>query len=234
MECRSKPKIQIPHFINHHQHGGAHTYAPIYNHNPGAFSGLPFPQHTSPHQQHMVSTGRDAGADATGSHQQELMPDLFRDKESFKSLSEYISSRRKHHQRVMNSAASLFKSGSMCRNSNINLHENILGMGNTNMNLNMGRMPMPMPMQMVTSPSYQESQEAIHSCHPMMPHIDRLHGIVDGPIIDRNGAGNPTSNHHFHLFNETMRMPQLERQYAQDQVSLNSRFIDNGRLRQTI
>lgn len=207
MECRSKPKIQIPHFMNqHNRHGGARHYAPIFNQSLGSFSGLS--QQAPLHEQSndMPSTGMSA----VFNYQNECASNMYADKEeSFKSLSDYITSRRKHHQLVMNSAASLFKPEPVLRNSNVDYNDNVLGMLHPGMHINLGLSTMGNS----TPPYHSSLEEPFQPFSAMTRYVDSAEGILDLPIIER---GIPTTNHPFLSLSETMRISKFERQLALD------------------
>ena len=215
MECRSKPRIQIPYYMNQHQHGGSIFHASLYSQGSGAPSELPFSQHLSMSQQEMSSSGTIAAT-----NENECLPDMLAGrKESFKSLSEYISSRRQHHQRIMNSAASLFQSRSITANSN-----DAMGVDSSILHLRMDHMPMG------PRPSYQQPEDRFSSNSSMFPFIHPTHGMDETRIFNSNG-GHRVSNQHPNISKATQLM-ELDMLYNQRRISL-SRFIDDGHIRQT-
>jgi hypothetical protein len=214
MECRSKPRIQIPYYMNQHQHGGSIFHASMYNQGSGAPSEVPFSQHLSMSQQQMGSSGT-IGA----TNEQECLPDMLAGrKESFKSLSEYISSRRQHHQRIMNSAASLF-SRSIPANSN-----DAMGVDNSILDLRMDHMPMG------PRPSYQQPEDRFSPNSSMFPFIHPTQGMDETHIGSSNG-GLRVSNQ-YQTFSKATQLMELDMLYNQRRLSL-SRFIDDGHIRQT-
>lgn len=215
MECRSKPRIQIPYYMNQHQHGGSIFHASMYNQGSGAPSELPFSQHLSMSQQQMSSSGT-IGA----TNEQKCLPDMLAGrKESFKSLSEYISSRRQHHQRIMNSAASLFQSRSITANSN-----DAMGVDNSILDLRMDHMPIG------PRPSYQQPEDRFSPNSSMFPFIHPTQGMDETRIGSSNG-GQRVSNQ-YQTFSKATQLMELDMLYNQRRLSL-SRFIDDGHIRQT-
>ena len=113
--------------------------------------------------------------------QQNLMQNMCADVGKSSSLSEYISSRREHHQRIMISAASVFQNDKKIMGD--------MDMMNMNMALNMGRMPNGMG-----PTAFLDTQNgAAFSQREIRSYMDNPNGRnhfinMDGPY----GAGDPS------------------------------------------
>lgn len=191
MECRSKPKFQP--FENGNFHNmGIQNFAPMNNYvHHGSFDGFLHPQQQQhsmmapsnySHSSHNPPMSARAAADSHDQYrQQNLMQNMCADVGKSSSLSEYISSRREHHQRIMNSAASVFQNDKKIMGD--------MNMMNMNMALNMGRMPNGMG-----PTAFLDTQNAAaFSQREMRSYMDNPNGRnhfinTDGPY----GAGDPS------------------------------------------